>query len=264
MREVLERLERLDVQYYMTGSEALARYGEPRQTMDVDIVVGVGAREFEVVARAFEDDYLVNEPLDFGTFSLASLIAKSALGKADLILGRHDAWSSSAMDRRMRWDHPLYGSLWVISLEDLVLAKLEWSKGSSELQLRDCRNLLALNRDLIDWPYVERGRRFSGCQARLPRCAMRAEPSRAAMDARVAASSVADRVAWLATMREAAMRTVWQQIDAAEIIDPVEQAGFLLRRLYPEESESWFVGVVDRLRAARAAGTWDGFQRPGS
>lgn len=156
MREVFERLERLGVPYYMTGSEALARYGEPRQTMDVDIVVDLGASEFDAVARAFEGDFLVNEPLDFGAFSLASLVAKSALGKADLILDRRDAWSRSAMDRRVRWDHPLYGPLWVISLEDLVLAKLEWSKGISELQLRDCRNLLALNRDGIDWPYVER------------------------------------------------------------------------------------------------------------
>lgn len=157
VREVFERLERLGVQYYMTGSEALARYGEPRQTMDVDIVVGLAASEFDTVARAFEDDFLVNEPLDFGAFSLASLIAKSALGKADLILDRRDGWSHSAMDRRVRWeDHPLYGPLWVVSLEDLVLAKLEWSKGSSELQLRDCRNLLALNRDMIDWSYVER------------------------------------------------------------------------------------------------------------
>lgn len=82
------------------------------------------------------------------------------------------------------------------------------------------------------------------------------------MDARVAASSIADRVAWLTAMREAALQIVWQQADEAGIDDPVKQAEFLLRRLYPEESESWFLGVVDRLRAARAAGTWDGFQRP--
>jgi hypothetical protein len=28
--------------------------------------------------------------------------------------------------------------------------KLEWSKGVSRLQLRDCRNLIALNRERID------------------------------------------------------------------------------------------------------------------
>jgi hypothetical protein len=156
MRDVFERLESLDVPYYMTGSEALARYSQPRQTMDVDIVVAMPPARFGTIARAFESDFLVNQPIDVGGFSMASLIARSALGKADLILGRDDPWSRSAFDRRERWDHPLYGPLWVTSLEDLLLAKLEWSQGVSELQLRDCRNLIALNGTVIDWMYIER------------------------------------------------------------------------------------------------------------
>jgi hypothetical protein len=50
----------------------------------------------------------VNEPLEMGSFSMASLIAKSALGKADLVVGRRDPWSRTAMDRRERWEHPLH------------------------------------------------------------------------------------------------------------------------------------------------------------
>jgi hypothetical protein len=156
MREIFERLENLGFPYYMTGSEALARYGEPRQTMDVDVVLDMKPAEFDRIRTAFEADFLVNEPLAVGAFSMASLIAKAALGKADFILGRRDPWSLAAMERRRRWDHPLYGPLWVASLEDLLLAKLEWSAGTSELQLRDCRNLIALNRKNIDWPYVVR------------------------------------------------------------------------------------------------------------
>ena len=156
MRDVFERLERLGVRYYATGAEALARYGEPRQTMDVDIVIDTTPEGFAPIARAFEGEYVVNEPMDFGGHWMASLIATSALGKADLILDRGSAWARSAMERRQRWDHPAYGRLWVASLEDLLLAKLEWSGGTSELQLRDCRNLIALNHEVIDWPYVER------------------------------------------------------------------------------------------------------------
>jgi hypothetical protein len=63
-------------------------------------------------------------------------------------------------------------------------------------------------------------------------------------------------------MREAAVRSVWQQLDDAAIADPVDQADFLLRRLYPDESEAWFAAVLDQLRAAHAAGTWSGFRRP--
>ena len=59
------------------------------------------------------------------------------------------------MNRRQQWDHPEYGSISVISLEDLILAKLEWSEGRSELQLRDCQSLIAFNRESIDWPYLE-------------------------------------------------------------------------------------------------------------
>jgi hypothetical protein len=91
---------------------------------------------------------------------------------------------------------------------------------------------------------------------------MRADPGQAALDGRVAASSVAERVAWVATMRRAAHMIVWQQADALGIIDPVEQAEFLLRRLYPNESEAWFESVVSRLRAAHEGGTWSGFKRP--
>jgi hypothetical protein len=39
MREMFDRLEALSVPCFLTGSEALARYGQPRQTTDVDIVV---------------------------------------------------------------------------------------------------------------------------------------------------------------------------------------------------------------------------------
>ena len=156
MRDVFETFDRLGVAYYLTGSEALARYGQPRQSMDVDVVLDLAPTDFPIIARAFADGYLVNDPIDFGGHVMASLVATSALAKVDLILTRSDPWSRSAMDRREQWEHPAYGPLWVISLEDLILAKLEWSDGTSELQLRDCRNLIAVNRETIDWPYVER------------------------------------------------------------------------------------------------------------
>ena len=72
-----------------------------------------------------------------------------------------------AMRRRLRWDHPVHGPVWVCTLEDLVLAKLEWSDGTSELQLRDCRRLLALNRDCVDDPYLDRWASALGIADRL-------------------------------------------------------------------------------------------------
>ena len=155
MREVFQRLERLSTPYYLTGSEALARYGQPRQTMDLDVVMDLTPRDFPSVARAFEHDFLVNEPLSIGGRWMASLISSSTLGKVDLFVGRDDPWARAAMDRRQHWDHPAYGPIWVVTLEDLILAKLEWSGGTSELQTRDCRNLIVADRERIDWSYLE-------------------------------------------------------------------------------------------------------------
>lgn len=63
-------------------------------------------------------------------------------------------------------DHPSLGQIWVIAAEDLVLAKLEWSEGTSELQLRDVRSLLRLVKDL-DWSYLERYAAVLGIRDRL-------------------------------------------------------------------------------------------------
>lgn len=155
MRDVFEGLERLGIRYFLTGSEALGCYGEPRQTMDVDLVLDIAPDRFGPIEREFERRYLVAEPLDFSGHWMASLVALSGSGKFDLILSRTDAFGRSAMDRRVHWTHPQYGPIWVSSLEDLILAKLEWSGGTSELQLRDCRNLVVVNRQTIDWAYLE-------------------------------------------------------------------------------------------------------------
>ncbi len=63
-------------------------------------------------------------------------------------------------------------------------------------------------------------------------------------------------------LRERGLRTVWQQVDREGISDPVQQADFLLRRLYPEMREEWFGAVVAALAALHAAGKWHGFERP--
>jgi hypothetical protein len=160
--DVIRRLERIGVEYVITGSEALPRYGEPRQTADIDIVLALDPAEFDRVEAAFEGAYVVNRPIGAGPARYASVVALSGLGKADLILGRRDPWARSAMDRRQEWDHPRLGRVWVLSLEDLVLAKLEWSGGVSELQLRDCANLVRTNADTIDWTYLERFARVLG------------------------------------------------------------------------------------------------------
>ncbi len=69
-------------------------------------------------------------------------------------------------------------------------------------------------------------------------------------------------MAWASNKRTIGMQICWQQADEAGITDPVEQADFLLRRLYPEMPEAWFRDVVTRLGVLRDSGQWHGFARP--
>lgn len=153
MRDVLDRLEALGVRWYITGSEAGACYGVLRQTFDTDIVLDLPPGQFAVMAQAFESDHAVADEIDYGDFSMASVISRSTTEKVDLILRRPSAWTESTMIRRQWTSHPSLGWVWVSSLEDLLLAKLVWSEGTSELQLRDCGILLRVNGQ-IDHAYL--------------------------------------------------------------------------------------------------------------
>ena len=72
-----------------------------------------------------------------------------------VFLRRPGPFEVAALERRRKVDVPGLGLVWVASLEDLVLAKLVWSEGSSELQLRDCTQLLRINAETIDRAYLE-------------------------------------------------------------------------------------------------------------
>jgi len=116
----------------------------------------VNALEQLDLAQALESDHYFAEPLRVGNRWMASLVDQAGGGKVDQIIRDNDPWARVAMDRRRAWRHPVWGPVWVSSPEDLILAKLGWSEGTSELQLRDCRMLLRMNAQDIDRDYLTR------------------------------------------------------------------------------------------------------------
>lgn len=156
-REVLDRLTALGISFYVTGSWALSVHAEPRMTRDLDLVIDLDAVGYERKVRpAFAADFLVNDPIDVGGRWIGGLVHRVEIIRIDLMFGRHDAWARSAFERSTIVDHPGLGPVPIISAEDLILAKLEWSDGgSSELQVRDCRSIVRVAMDL-DWGYLER------------------------------------------------------------------------------------------------------------
>jgi hypothetical protein len=167
MRPVLDAIDRLGLRYYVTGSVAASVYGVLRQTHDTDVVLDLDVDGFGRLASVLRDGYAIADPIEYGEFAMASVIDQETADKVDLILRRPGPFETSAFERRQRVEIPGIGVVWVASVEDLVLAKLAWSEGTSELQLRDCVQLLRLNTAAIDRSYLERWASRLGLAERL-------------------------------------------------------------------------------------------------
>jgi hypothetical protein len=157
-RDVIDRLEAAGIGYFVTGSEALAVLGVAyRATNDIDIVADLVPAGYESRLRPlFEPDYLVNDLIRVPGKWLGSVIHVEAVGKADLILREPDGWGASAFERRRRIDDPGLGDAWVTTVEDLLLAKLEFASGNLDgLQGRDCTRIVQAMPNL-DLAYVRR------------------------------------------------------------------------------------------------------------
>jgi len=87
--------------------------------------------------------------------------------KVDFIIRKDDPYALEQFNRR--GIKAIAGiKSYVISLEDLILAKLIWSQDSgSELQERDIQNLLRLYEPDLDHAYLQRWAETLGVQDRL-------------------------------------------------------------------------------------------------
>lgn len=155
MRAVFDALDRRGIRYFVTGSVAASVYGVLRQSQDTDVVVELDISQWDDLCADLGPGFVIAEPIDFGMFSMASIIERDTADKVDVILAARD-FERSAMERRRPADVPGLGQVWINSVEDLILAKLAWSEGTSELQLRDCAQLLRLQPSSLDLDYLAR------------------------------------------------------------------------------------------------------------
>ncbi len=143
LQDVAGKLETMGVEYYLTGSFAMSFFTLPRMTRDVDLVARLKPGDAPRLEKLFAADYYLpdadslREVITRG--SSWNLLSNATGIKVDVM---PDHLDPTAMSRRSRLEME-GGGLWIIALEDLILAKLAWSKESrSALQAGDIRNLL--------------------------------------------------------------------------------------------------------------------------
>ena len=132
LRDACARLEGEGIAYMLTGSLAMSFYARPRMTRDIDLVIALEAAQAERLIGALGADYHA----DAGAITAAirsarpwNIIHLPSVVKIDLIPRKDTPYRRAEFERRRRVE--LAGvRLWIVSVEDLILSKLEWSRES--------------------------------------------------------------------------------------------------------------------------------------
>lgn len=150
LRDFVERAERLDIEYMVTGSFAMSAYGEIRSTRDIDIVVQLRENQAASLVNSFTEDFYVSETSVRRAIvqrSMFNMIKQPFGEKIDCIVQKETEFArTSFANRRLAIVSDV--EFWTTTKEDLIIAKLEWSRDShSELQIRDIANLTSSEYD---------------------------------------------------------------------------------------------------------------------
>jgi hypothetical protein len=160
LQRVTTALDHAGISYMLSGSFASAYYGSPRSTQDIDLVIATTAAQL----RAFIDSLPNGEYYaDLGAAleahkqeSLFNIIDLSTGWKIDLIIRKSRPYSQEEFSRRQLLNAQGV-TLFVASAEDVIIAKLEWSKlAQSQRQIEDVAGILRIRWDSLDHSYLEK------------------------------------------------------------------------------------------------------------
>lgn len=142
-------LDQAGLAYFVTGSVASMIYGEPRLTLDVDIILTLSPADLKKLAAAFPEEAFYIPPFEVLRIEAArpqrghfNLLHHDTGYKADIYLAGNDPLHAWAFQRRRQID--LDGTpIWFSPPEYVIIRKLQfYREGGSEKHLRDIRAML--------------------------------------------------------------------------------------------------------------------------
>jgi len=160
LRRISAALDRAGIAYMLTGSFASAHHGAPRSTLDIDVVIAANPEQLRTFVESLPSgEYYADLDAALEAHkreSLFNVIDLATGWKIDLIIRKSRAFSQAEFGRRQLVT--LQGlPLFVASAEDVVIAKLEWSKlAQSQRQIEDVATIVRLRWESLDRPYLER------------------------------------------------------------------------------------------------------------
>jgi len=172
---VIEVLERLNIEYMVVGDFAAIFYGQPRLTIDVDIVVDMKLHHMKPFVAAFPiPDYYVSENGVRDSLQRRypfNVIQPRTGAKVDLVPLPRDPFTRAAFGRRQRLAYDEAGhSGMFIAPEDIIVAKLVAHRETgSDKHLMDAQGVLVILWGELDLDLVRRRARAAGVMEQFER-----------------------------------------------------------------------------------------------
>jgi hypothetical protein len=157
LKRLIDTLNDAGVPYMLSGSMCSSFHGKPRATNDVDIVIAPTETQLERFAESLGNDYYVSLGAVRDAFkrnSMFNVIDIEGGWKADFIIRKKRPFSNEEFQRRTKVN--IMGlDIWVVSPEDMILTKLEWSKAQvTGNQFQDALGVAVVQWDLLDKDYL--------------------------------------------------------------------------------------------------------------
>jgi hypothetical protein len=150
------------LRYLVGGSVAAMHYSEPRYTIDVDIPILITPADTQIITRIFASPDYYCPPDEViavetnrecnGHFNI--IHSRTGL-KADFYPSNRDIFFGWAWKNR-HLETTLHGEVYIAPPEFVILWKLEYFRlGGSEKHSRDISRMLEMQKERIDWEFLD-------------------------------------------------------------------------------------------------------------
>ena len=153
----IDALDATSVPYMLVGAFSSNFYGIPRSTDDADFVVELGSISIVDVVKQLGPRFKLDPQVRFETATGTTRHIVNVENSPFIVEFFHLSGDAHDQERfRRRCNVVLHGrSSYIPTAEDVIITKLRWSvHGRRPKDADDVRDVIAVQRDRIDWGYV--------------------------------------------------------------------------------------------------------------
>lgn len=154
-RALIDAFNACQIPFMTVGSLSSNVYGIPRSTVDADFVVKFEPGDLHKLMNQLGPNYVLDSQMSWEMLTGTTRHVLHVVGsefKLELFRLSDDEHDQTRfMRRRHVFMQDLQRETYLQTAEDAILMKLRWARGKDR---EDCRDMLAVQGDELDWEYL--------------------------------------------------------------------------------------------------------------